>query len=430
MAHLVFVETSRPGTQALAAAKRLGHRVTLLTSPLFDWLVGDGDRAAAKEHVDELIWIDSTQEPDQVLAAVEAVVRKGPPVEAVLTVWQLAALPAALAAERLGLRGSSPVGIANARDKHRCRELMDEHGIPNVRHRLVRSLGEALEALRHVGYPAIVKPRRGGAKLVTALVENEAQVVAHFATIEAQHAAVNDAFRIEIPHEYLVEELAQGPLYSMELACDDRGTWSPLVVVRRKLAKHNPVIEMGSTVPSGLSAAQYAAASDYMIRLGRALGLRTGIFHIEFIYTREGPRLVEVNPRIAGGPIPDLVRTATGVDLFELLVRINLGEPIDPQPLVCRSAASHTFVAALEDATVRADLPADWFEPFRRRITNGHCDIKPGQALKKMDSNLNLYGVLRVAADDYTQAVRATEALRADVEAALQVKLIETDVLV
>ena len=36
MAHLVFVETTRPGIQALEAAKQAGHTVSLITSGKFD----------------------------------------------------------------------------------------------------------------------------------------------------------------------------------------------------------------------------------------------------------------------------------------------------------------------------------------------------------------------------------------------------------
>ncbi len=424
--HLVFVESARPGLQDLAAAKRLGYRVTLLSSAKFDWLLSETDRAAAPELVDAVVRIEDTQSADSVQAALEALVREGP-VDGVLSAWHLCTLPAALAADRLGLRATSAAGMLNARDKNRCRELMDEHGIPNVRHRLVRSLGEALEALRHVGYPAIVKPIIGSGKMMTRIVHDDAETIAHMASFEQQHAALRENFKSEIPHEYAVEELAQGPLYSMELGSDEQGQWAPFAIVRRKTGRHNPVLEMGSTVPSDLTPRQCDEAAAYAIRIAEAIGLRLGIFHVEFVQTAAGPRLVELNPRVAGGGIPDLIRTATDVDLFELLARIHAGEPIGAKQLPCHRAASHTFITALADSTVRADLPADWFEPFRRRITNGSCGIKAGQALHGMDGNFDVYGVLRVAAEDYAHAVAATEALRAEVEAVLGLKLVETD---
>lgn len=426
MPHLVFVESARPGLHDLAAAKRLGYRVTLLSSAKFDWLLSDADRAAALELVDAVVRIDDTQSPDAVQAALEGLVREGP-VDGVLSAWHLCALPAALAADRLGLRATSAAGMLNARDKNRCREIMDQHGIPTVRHRLVRSLAEALDALRHVGYPAVIKPIIGSGKMLTRIVYDDAQATAHMASIERQHAGLREVFKDEIPHEYAVEELAQGPLYSMELGSDEQGQWAPFVIVRRKVGRHNPVLEMGSTVPSDLTPRQYDEAAAYAIDVAEAIGLRLGIFHVEFIQTHAGPRLVEVNPRVAGGGIPDLIRTATGVDLFELLARIHAGEPIADKRLHSSRAVSHTFITALADSTVRADLPEDWFESFRGRIVNGNCSIKAGQALRAMDGNFDVYGVVRVTADDYANAVAATEALRGEVEAVLGVPLVETD---
>ena len=157
----------------------------------------------------------------------------------------------------------------------------------------------------------------------------------------------------------------------------------------------------------------------------KAVGLDVGVFHLEFIYTEDGPRLVEVNPRIAGGAIPDLIRTATGEDLFEYLIRIYAGEPIATRRFSCSGATSHTFIAAYEDCVVRSDLPANWFDPFKARIASGSVDVAAGQALRKMDGNYDLYGVVRVTAADYAAAVATTEQLRREVEAQLGVKLVE-----
>jgi hypothetical protein len=39
MSHLVFVETTASGVQAIQEAVRLGHTVTLIRSGKFDWLL-------------------------------------------------------------------------------------------------------------------------------------------------------------------------------------------------------------------------------------------------------------------------------------------------------------------------------------------------------------------------------------------------------
>jgi predicted ATP-grasp superfamily ATP-dependent carboligase len=426
MSNLVFVGTTRPGIQALEAARRLGHHVTLLTSAKTDWMLNDDDRVAIEQCVDVVLPCGDTQDPDVIENALASCLASRP-IDGVLTTFALCAAATSIAANRLNLRSTNAQGLLNARNKGRCRELLVEHGVPSVRFRIVRSAAEACEALAQIGYPAILKPTTGSGKALACIVHSEADVVRHLEQYQTQYDKLNAALQSEISWEFVVEEIARGPLYSIELANDEQGTWAPLAIVRRKTAKHNPVVEMGSTVPSGLTDTQYDEAGDYVTRVAKALGLRLGIFHTEFIWTADGPRLVEVNPRIAGGPIPDLIRTATGVNLFELLVRIHVGEPLGYHKLPCHTSAGHSLVGPLEDSVVRADLPEDWFEPFRRRLHSGYANIRPGQALRRMDGNFDIYGVLRVTGASYQDVVAQTERLRREVESVLQIKLVESN---
>jgi biotin carboxylase len=389
-------------------------------------MLDDGDRATIERCVDVVLPCGDTQDPDAIQRALESCLASRP-VHGVLTTFALCTAATAIAANRLKLRSTDAKGVLNARDKGRCRELLVEHGIPSVRFGVVRSAVEACAALAQIGYPAVLKPTTGGGKALACMVHGEADVVRHFDQYQAQYERLNVALQSEITPEFIVEEIAQGPLYSIELANDEQGTWAPLAIVRRKTAKHNPVVEMGSTVPSGLSETQYDHAADYVTRVAKALGLRLGIFHIEFIWTADGPRLVEVNPRIAGGPIPDLIRTSTGVNLFELLVRIHVGEPIGYYKLPYHTSAGHSLVGPLDDAVVRADLPEDWFEPFRRRLHSGYANIRAGQALRRMDGNFDIYGVLRVTGASYKDVVTETERLRREVEDVLRIKLVESN---
>lgn len=424
MANLVFVESVRPGIRALEIAKRLGHHVTYVTAHQMDWLFSDADRANLRRHADCTIETSDTHDPDVLTAALRQHAETQP-IDAVVSTLQQFVESSAIAAERLGIRAVSVEGVRNARDKARCRDILRDHNIPSARHRLVRSAGAALDALAEVGYPAILKPTTGVGKVMTSLVHNEKEVVEHFANASRSYEGLRAGVKAEITLDFVVEEFVQGPLYSLELGVSSHGEYVPFTILKRKVGKHNPVLELGSTVPGDLTDAQYDAAAAYGIQVVKALGLDLGIFHIEFIYTTDGPRLVEANPRIAGGALSDLILTATGADLFEYLVRIYAGEPIGISRLTCSGATSHTFIAALEDCVVRSDLPPDWFEPFKARIAAGSADIVAGQALRRMDGNYDLYGVVRVTAPDYATAVQRTEELRREVEARLGVKLVE-----
>lgn len=424
MANLVFVESTRPGIRALEVAKQLGHHVTYITAHQMDWLLRDADKADLHRHADRVIDTSDSHDPD-VLTAVLREHAATQPIDAVLSTLHQFVEPSAIAARRIGVRAVSVEGVRGARDKARCREILRENQIPSVRHRLVRSAQEALDGLGEIGYPAILKPTTGVGKLLTTIIHDERQVVEHFANASRSYEGLRAGVKAELTLEFVLEEFAQGPLYSLEIGVTAHGEYVTFAPLKRKLGKHNPILELGSTIPGDLTDAQYNAAVAYGTRVLKAVGLDLGIFHLEFIYTAEGPRLVEVNPRIAGAGVADLIRTATGADLYEYLVRIYAGEPIGISRLPCTGAASHTYIGALEDCVVREDLPPDWFEPFKARIASGSVDIVAGQVLRRMDGNYDLYGVVRVVADDYATAVRRTEELRCDVEAQLGVKLVE-----
>ncbi|KVE23897.1 hypothetical protein WS67_22085 [Burkholderia singularis] len=424
MAHLVFVETTRPGLQALEAAKRFGHTVSLITSGKFDWLLDDTAKGERKRLVDFTWQAADTQNADAVHAALTACTAEHR-VDTVLSALHMCALPAAIAAERAKLRGTSVAGIQNARNKATCRDLLSAAGVPCVKYAFVTSLDAARHALTRIGYPAIVKPATGMGKILTSVVHDDAGLAAHFEQAAREFDALEDGLKDEVSLAFIIEEIALGPLFSIEVAASAHGEWAPLAIVRRKTGRHNPILEMGSTIPSGLSDEQYAAAADYAIRVVRTLGLDLGIFHVEFIYTHDGPQLVEVNPRIAGGSIPDLIRASSGVNLFELLVRVYLGERLNIERLPTLTAASHSFIAAERDCVVRDDLPADWFDAFLPRLHSGSSDIRAGMALRKMDNNYGVHGVVRMTADNYTDVVRQVAQVHADVERVLGIKLVE-----
>jgi biotin carboxylase len=57
-----------------------------------------------------------------------------------------------------------------------------------------------------------------------------------------------------------------------------------------------------------------------------AVGFDWGATHIELMLTDEGPRLVEINPRLVGAKIPRLVSQALGRSMHADLIAVHLGQ--------------------------------------------------------------------------------------------------------
>ena len=79
----------------------------------------------------------------------------------------------------------------------------------------------------------------------------------------------------------------------------------------------------------------------------QAFGFLRGVLHVEGKCTTEGPRIVEVNARMGGGRIHQLVEAVWGVDLIEAHVRAHLDLPQQLAPSrKPRCAVDHRLVYA------------------------------------------------------------------------------------
>ena len=87
-------------------------------------------------------------------------------------------------------------------------------------------------------------------------------------------------------------------------------------------------MEVGHDFPANLD----PATADVIGSCARAalyeLGLGIGPAHSELRLTSNGPKIVEVNPRLAGGMIPSLVQLATGIDLVTATVARAAGQAV------------------------------------------------------------------------------------------------------
>jgi biotin carboxylase len=426
LSELVFVGMTAAAMQALEFARSAGHRTTMLSSPRLDFLLTDEQHERVRGLVSRIVTVPDLDDLTAVLAGLRAACLDPGEIDGVLTTQQLCVLPAAQLAVHLDIPRTNLDAIAAARDKARCREILDAAGIPSLAFRVARGPDEALAAADSIGYPVIVKPAAGAAKVNTTIARSAHDVRRHFAALPEATRALAPGLAEHFDDRFLVEELAVGPLYSVEVASDGQA-FTPLVVVRRKTGRDNAVLELGSTVPSGLLPADERETGDYAVRACRSLALGLGMYHVEVIRTKKGPRLIEVNPRIAGGAIPDLVTAATGRNLFQLLIELHAQGTIPREPFAGIAGASHSFITAAADCTVRPDLPEDWFEAFRPRIHSGWCSIRPGARLRRMDGNLSVYGVVRVVTDDFQAAENACDQLFGEIEETLGIPLTPYD---
>lgn len=340
---LLLVESNTTGTgrQFAARARDLGADPVLLSADpaRYPYAAEDGLRTVVVDTADEdALWAAVTG-----LAAVA-------PVAGVLSSSEYYVATAAGLAARLGLPGPSADAVRACRDKAAQRRTLAEAGVPVPRFSAVGDAAEAIAAAQWLGGPVVVKPVQGSGSLGVRLCRDRDEVADHAKALLA--ATVNER-GLRTPGVVLVEQYLTGREFSVEVFGEEA-----VVTVAKHVGAPPVFVETGHDVPAVLPAAQSAALVDTAVRAVGALGLGWGAAHVELRLDGDVARVIEVNPRLVGGMIPELVRRARGVDLVGAQVRAALGERVDlggtPD---AAGAASIRFLTAATDS-VLADVAA------------------------------------------------------------------------
>jgi argininosuccinate lyase len=308
---------------------------------------------------------------------------------------------AAACARALGRPGPSPEAVRACRHKGVQREILMAAGLGGPAWVRARTVAEVRGA--GIPYPVVVKPCSGSGSIGVRLCADETEATAHAAGL--LRASENER-GLDVPAEILVEEFLTGQEYSVEVF---EGV--AVATVRKRLGPLPWFVETGHDTPSRLTADRERVLTGAAEDAVAALNLGWGAVHAELRLGPDGAQIIEVNPRLAGGMIPDLVNRAYGIDLIDAQVRAAAGMSRDATASV-RAAASIRFLTADArgtlgdpDQAVAAALEVEGVvdaaiyrvrgeqiapaEDFRGRI--GHvisvCD-RPGSALASADLGL------------------------------------------
>ncbi len=124
----------------------------------------------------------------------------------------------------------------------------------------------------------------------------------------------------------LVEEFMEGPLVSVE-TITYQGVTHVLGITDRILGRPPYFAELAGLFPARIpdEAQIVGAALDAL----RAVKYDFGPAHTELILTSGGPRIVEINPRIGGVTISQMISHCRGYSVHEQVLRMHLGLPCE-----------------------------------------------------------------------------------------------------
>ncbi|MDG4795658.1 ATP-grasp domain-containing protein [Micromonospora sp. WMMD1082] len=305
---IVLLEALAFGLARLCdAAVEAGHRLCLLT----------GNRSVYAYELDrlgpqdlEVIDVDTTD-----VDACAAILDRVPDLAGLVNSTDIWMLPGAYLAERYGLATFGLQVARTLRDKAQVRTLLHRAGLSRANATRVNATAEAVsDAATAIGYPMILKDSAGTSSRSVWLLRDDA---------ERDRAAREAADATLLGWHLVAEPYFPGPVYSAETVSWQGHT--RLLGIAVHIHTPEPVRrEEAVAFPVAVPRAELDRLETWIGEVLAAVGFTDGVAHTEFAHTPDGPEVVEINGRIAGAVIGEMMCRSLGVNVYTAVVDVAL----------------------------------------------------------------------------------------------------------
>lgn len=227
---------------------------------------------------------------------------------------------AASLARTRGLPSASSESLKTCRNKWTQRCALQSAGVITPRFKLAVSVDATVAALAEIPLPVIVKPVFGSGSVGVKLCSTLEETAGHASLLLSR---TSNERGMPLPAEVLVEEYVVGDEFSVE-------TLGGMIVgiTRKHISREPFFVETGHDFPAELCSDVHSSIARTVRKALEAIGLLWGPAHVELRLSSAGPVIIEINPRLAGGFIPEIVRLAVGIDMISETVMLAVGSAL------------------------------------------------------------------------------------------------------
>ncbi len=308
-------------------------------------------------------------------------------------------------AERLDLRFFDVATAERLTDKLRQRAGLRDGGLQTPAFwdlDEVLASGPGAPVLPLDAYPLVLKPRRGRGAMDTSTIRSVDQLAAAVRDVPPGRMMLEGY----IPDPSVrVTGPGTAPFVSVEIVMSD-GEVSVLGVTGKPpLAP--PFRETGHLFPADVTAEVEERLVEAAVAASRALGVTTGVLHVEVKCTDAGPVVIEVNGCMGGGAIRGLILRALSIDEIQVTMRLALGEHV-VYPTVKRPADVGFRFDIQPDAALRRIVSVDGLDAVSDiagvdRVFRG---VGPGDDVSWRAGRQGFVAAVLGAAPDHASAQR------------------------
>lgn len=263
-------------------------------------------------------------------------------------------------------------------DKFQMKERFELGGVPHAQGRLISKVEEA----EGLVFPVIVKPRDNSGSRGVKLCrdKNELQI------------SIDEALENSKLDTVLVEEFIEGPEYSIESLHHD-GKSEVIQFTEKKTTEFPYNVELGHIQPANISDENKQKIREIISKIGKALNFENCPSHTELKINDRGIFVIETSPRLGGDYITStLTPLSSGVNLEDELLKISLGEAINPAPKAVQYSGVRFF--SFKEGSVIKHVPNEEFVKGWPHVVDFSFTLKEGDKVNRITSSLNRYGQL------------------------------------
>lgn len=254
--------------------------------------------------------------------------------DAILAVNEAGVLSAAIASQRLGLRGLNPEIALRALDKGQMRETWQTATLSQPDFVIISHIDDIEAAAQKIGYPLIIKPTMNWGSRGISRVDSADEL----------QWATDFAAKYQREGNIIVEACIEGTEMTIEGLIKD----GVAGILAKSDKEHQPHpkfrVAMGLNYPAKFNTDILERTDRLIANAATALGLDNCAIHAEVIVSGDAIYLIEMGARPGGGHIfGQIVEAVSGINMPQALASILLGEEVDIQPDVQRGAVYRFF---------------------------------------------------------------------------------------
>lgn len=287
-------------------------------------------------------------------------------------------------------------------DKLLVRKKLAELPKGNVKYRKITSLEDAMTASEYLGYPFVMKPTDTASSEGVCIVKNKNQI----------QVAYKTAYESSFNKHLIAEEYIEGKEHCAEVIVVNGRPY--IIDISMKIIDENSSsIELIDITPSPMYDEIYKEVEDYLSQVARQLAIRNWLLHIEFKIFENEIKIIEVNPRAAGGNLLESEWHLYGINIYELLYRVVLNERNEANKIISSKrkgninyTAFYSYISPDAEGVVKHISGIDNVRDQMRPNERIQSYIRKGDAIHYPTSNDDFRGTMYLMGTDYHEVLK------------------------